>query len=37
MAAALAAGQQPGPGLALEGSNSRYNPVGAGDSLAGLD
>ena len=37
MAAALAAGQPPGPGLALEGSNSRYNPVGAADSVAGLD
>src|SRR6185295_11217555 len=31
IAAALATGQQPGPGLALEGSNSRYNPVGGAD------
>jgi hypothetical protein len=37
MAAALAAGQQPGPGLALEGSSRRYNPVGAADSLTGFD
>jgi hypothetical protein len=37
IAAALAAGQPPGPGLALEGSNRRYNPVGAADSIAGFD
>ena len=37
IAAALAAGQPPGPGLALEGPNSRYNPVGAADSITGFD
>jgi hypothetical protein len=37
MAAALAAGQQPGPGLALEGSNSKYNPVGTGGRPAPFD
>jgi hypothetical protein len=37
IAAALAAGQPPRPGLALEGPNSRYNPVGAADSITGFD
>jgi hypothetical protein len=37
IAAALAGGQTPGPGLALEGSTSRYNAVATPNSAAGLD
>jgi len=36
MAAALAAGQSPPPGLALEGSNGRYKPLGSPDSITGF-
>ena len=37
IAAALAVGRQPVPGLALEGPNGRYNPVGFADGNAGFD
>lgn len=37
MAMALAAGQPPSAGLALEGPNSRYKPVGSADTITGFD
>jgi hypothetical protein len=37
IAAALAAGQPPAPGLTLEGSNTKYIPVGSADRIGGVD
>ena len=37
IAAALAAGQPPTPGVTLEGSSSRYTPVGTADRITGID
>ena len=36
IAAALAVGQTPGAGVALEGPNSRYKPVGTADTITGF-